>query len=250
MEYNIISYEKLDSTNNRAKELALFENEGTVVNTKIQTQGRGRRGRTWVSSKGKSLAMSIILKPDILPSEVSKISLIGAAAVNLAFLDLGIKSKIKWPNDIFINGKKVCGILSEINCGFDKVNYVIMGIGININQDIEDIPDELRDIATSIKIEEKRTIPIERVQERVLSRLKELYIPFKEKGHIKEAIQISRENSQILGKRVKVINGKNIREGMAIDLDEEGRILVEFKEGVERLSYGEVSIRGINGYLD
>jgi BirA family transcriptional regulator, biotin operon repressor / biotin---[acetyl-CoA-carboxylase] ligase len=250
MEYKIISYKELDSTNDRAKELALFENEGTVIDTKIPSQGRGRRGRSWISTEGKSLAMSIILKPDILPSEVSKISLIGAGAVNLALLDLNIKSKIKWPNDIVLNGKKLCGILSEISCSFDKVNYVIMGIGININQDIEDIPDELRDIATSIKIEEKRNIDVEIIKKRVLCRLKELYIPFKESGDIKKAIQISRENSSILGKNIKVINGENIREALVLDIDNEGRIVVKFKEKIERLSYGEVSIRGINGYLD
>ena len=243
MDYKIILYEKLDSTNNRAKELALFENEGTVIIAEEQSQGRGRMGRSWISSKKKSLTMSIILKPDILPGDVSKITLIGAAAVYLGLLDLGIETEIKWPNDIILNGKKICGILSEMTCSFDKVNHVIVGIGININQDIEDIPEELKDIATSIKIEEKKKFQIEDVQEKVLSRLKELYIPINESGKMKRVLEISRKNSNILGKRIKVINGEDIREGLALDIDEEGQLLVEFEEGVERVFYGEVSVR-------
>lgn len=250
MEYKIISYEKLDSTNNRAKKLALFENEGTVISTREQTQGRGRMGRNWASSKDKSLAMSVILKPDMNPREISKISLIGAAAVNLALLDLKVDSKIKWPNDILLNGKKVCGILSEMSCSFERLNYVIMGIGININQDIEDIPGELREIATSIKIEKGEKIDIEEVQKRILKRLKELYIPFKKNGDIKRAIEVSRENSVLLHKKIKVINGDNIREGLALEIDAEGRLIVEFKGKIEKLYYGEVSIRGIDGYID
>lgn len=244
MEYKKIVYQELDSTNNRAKELALFESEGLVVIAKKQTQGRGRMGRNWSSVKDKSLSMSIVLKPDIIPSEVSKITLIGGAAVNLALLDLGIESKIKWPNDILINKKKISGILSEISCSFEKVNHVIMGIGINANQDIEDIPLELRDIATSIKIETGREIEIEKLQNRILYRLKKLYIPFRETRDIKEAIRISKKESIILGKKVNIIIGDNVRQGLVLDIDEEGDLLVEFEEGIEKVFYGEVSVRG------
>lgn len=244
MKYRIIKYEELDSTNNRAKELALFENEGLVVVARNQTQGRGRMGRNWISSKDKSLNMSIVLKPDMNPAEVSKVTLIAASAVNLALLDLGIDTKIKWPNDIILNEKKVSGILTEISCSFEKVNYLVMGIGVNINQELEDLPFELKEIATSIKIEKDKELDIKKLQDRILFRLKELYIPFRESGEIKTAIEISKKKSIILGKSIKIINGDEIREGLALDIDEEGQLLVEFKEGIEKVFYGEVSIRG------
>ena len=132
MKYKKYFFETLSSTNDKAKELALFEDEGTVIITEEQTKGKGRFGRSWRSSKGKDILFSIILKPDFNPIQMQRIVLLAAAAVNMALKDIGIDSLIKWPNDIIINGKKVCGILMEMSISGDSVSYGVLGIGINV----------------------------------------------------------------------------------------------------------------------
>ena len=148
---NIYYFDSLSSTNIKAKEIATKSKEGTIVIAEEQTKGKGRLGRSWLSPKGKGIWMSIILKPKVAPIKVAKITLIGAAAVNQGLKDIGIKSYIKWPNDIVIDGKKVCGILTEMSCELNMINYCIMGIGINVNLDKEDFSKDLIDTATSLK---------------------------------------------------------------------------------------------------
>lgn len=249
LKYKIYSFEKLESTNDKAKEIARDEKEGTVIIAKEQTKGRGRLGRTWHSPRGKSILMSIILKPNMEPKDMQKIVLIGAAAVNMALKDIGIESQIKWPNDIIVQGKKVCGILTEMSSNFNGLNYVIIGIGININQDIEDIPKELKEKSTSLKLIKNKEIHKEELLQILLNRFKELYMPFKNHGDIKGVIDICGKNSAIIGKNILVIQGDNIRKGKALDINMEGELLVEFSEGIERVYSGEVSIRGLEGYI-
>lgn len=250
MKYKIYYFDKLDSTNDKAKEIALEEVEGTIIIAKEQTKGRGRLGRTWHSTKGKSILMSIILKPNMKPQDIQKIVLIAAVAVNMALQDIGIKSQIKWPNDIIIENKKVCGILTEMSIKLDEINYVIIGIGINVNQNIEDIPRELRGISTSLKLIENKEINKEALLENFLNRFTELYIPFKSIDDIGKTMDICRKNSAIMGKDIVVIQGDIKREGIALDIDMDGRLLVKFPEGLESIYAGEVSIRGQKKYID
>lgn len=247
---NIYHFDSLDSTNTKAKEMAMDEEEGTVVVAEEQIKGKGRLGRNWVSPKGKGIWMSIILKPNMLPSEVAKLTLIGAAAVNKALEEMGIISYIKWPNDIVIQGKKVCGILTEMSCELNIINYVIMGIGINVNLLKEDFSQELVDKATSLKEITGRDLDRKRLLASVLNYFENLYLPFKQRGDISATIDISREKSLLIGKEIRILRGNDEKIGRALDIDEQGGLIIEYKDGTrEHIFSGEISIRGLREYI-
>lgn len=247
---NIQYFPSIDSTNKRGKEIAFGEKEGTLIIAEEQLAGKGRLGRDWISPKGKGIWMSVVLKPRVDPMEVAKVTLLGAAAVHNALEKMNIKSKIKWPNDILMGGKKICGILTEMNCELNMINYVVMGIGINVNLDDGEIPEELKEKATSIKIIEGQKIDRKSLVGNILNEFEKLYIPFKDKGDGKEAIDICRKNSALIGKEVRVIRGEEVKLGNALDINEDGELVVEFGNGlIENVFSGEVSIRGIDGYI-
>lgn len=247
---NIHYFDSIDSTNKKAKEMALGEKEGTVLVAEEQSGGKGRLGRTWISPKGKGIWMSIILKPKVDPMKVAKITLLGAAAVTKALNNLNIRSQIKWPNDILIDGKKICGILTEMNCELNMINYVVMGIGINVNLDANEIPEDLRDKATSVKISEGKEINRKELLANILNEFEELYLSFRDKDDVSYAIDICRKNSALIGKEIRVIKGEEIKLGKALDINEEGQLVVEFENGVvENVYSGEVSVRGLEGYI-
>lgn len=248
---NIMYFSTIDSTNNKSKELALDGSpNGTVVISEEQTLGRGRLGRNWVSPKYKGIWMSIILKPDTDPMNVPKVTQVGAAAVIKTLNELGIKATIKWPNDIVMNNKKICGILTEMSGELNKVNYVIMGIGINVNIDIEDFPEELKDIATSISHEEGRYLKRKDLVSSLLNNFEILYDEFEKEESINLSVNICRENSALIGKEVKIINRGKESIGRAVDLNDEGQLLVQYSDGkIDKIISGEVSIRGLYGYV-
>lgn len=246
----IYYYDSIDSTNKKAKEIAIEENEGTVIVAEEQIQGKGRMGRTWVSPKGKGIWMSIILKPKVEPMKVARITLLGAAAVHKALANMNIKAEIKWPNDILMQDKKISGILTEMSGELNMINYVIMGIGINANLDNNDIPEELRQKATSIRISEGKEINRKQLLANILNIFEELYTDFIQNDNITNAIDICRKNSALIGKKVRVIKGEDIRLGKALDINEQGQLVVEFEDGVvENIYSGEVSVRGVEGYI-
>lgn len=240
---NIHYFNSIDSTNSKAKEIALEEKEGTVLIAEEQTEGKGRMGRSWVSPKGKGIWMSIILKPNVEPMKVPKLTLVGAAAVYKALENMGIKAQIKWPNDVLIDGKKICGILTEMSGELNMVNYVIMGIGINVNLDEGDFPEELKDKATSLKISTGKEISRKELTANILNEFEKLYLKFKEEDNIEEVLKISRENSILLGEEVRIIRGNNIKIGKAIDINDNGELVVEVGDKVEKIISGEVSLR-------
>lgn len=240
---NIHYFNSIDSTNSKAKEIALDEKEGTVLIAEEQTEGKGRMGRSWVSPKGKGIWMSIILKPNVEPMKVPKLTLVGAAAVYKALENMGIKAQIKWPNDVLIDGKKICGILTEMSGELNMVNYVIMGIGINVNLDEGDFPEELKDKATSLKISTGKEISRKELTANILNEFEKLYLKFKEEDNIEEVLKISRENSILLVEEVRIIRGNNIKIGKAIDINDNGELVVEVGDKVEKIISGEVSLR-------
>ena len=242
---SIYYFNSIDSTNKKAKEVAQDEQEGTVIIAEEQTAGKGRMGRSWVSPKGKGIWMSLILKPTMEPMKVPKLTLIGAAAVHKALENMKIKAQVKWPNDVLIDGKKICGILTEMSGELNMVNYVIMGIGINVNLDEKDIPDQLKDKATSLKISTGKEINRKELTANILNEFEKLYISFKEKDQMNEVLKICRENSILLGEEVKIIRGNDVRIGKAIDINENGELLIKFEgDKVESIIAGEVSLRG------
>jgi len=247
---DICYFDTIDSTNIKAKELATCKAEGTVVISEEQTLGRGRMGRNWISPKGKGIWMSILLKPKICPMKVAKITQIGAAAVNLALNDIGIQSFIKWPNDIVINGKKVCGILTEMSCELNMINYVVMGIGINVNLDKKDFQGEVSKVGTSLKVETGKFVDRKKLLGVFLNRFEELYIPFVEEDDFNDILNVCREKSVLIGKKVKIIRGDEEKKGKVLDINEEGELVVSYEDGrIENVLSGEVSVRGIYGYV-
>ena len=245
----IINLPVIDSTNSYAKLVAFSKEEGTIITAEQQISGKGRLGRNWSSPESTGIYMSIILKPNLDPTKVSKLTLIGAAAVCKGLKDIGLDSQIKWPNDIVINGKKVCGILTEMNCELNMINYIIMGIGINVNLEVDDIPMDLKEKATSLKIVKGETVDRKELLGLILNYFERLYDDFKDKEDLTETITICKENSALLGKEIQIIQNGSVRIGNAIDINKDGELVVRFDEGLETIISGEVSIRGLNNYI-
>lgn len=231
-----------DSTNNECKRLE-DKTDGTLVIADAQTAGKGRLGRVWKSPHGSGIWMSILLKPDVSLESVSQITLIAGMAVCRA---VGIDAMIKWPNDVVIGGKKICGILTEMSAEIERINYVICGIGINVN--IPSFPEELQDKATSMLVETGKKHDRERIAADVLNEFEKLYNSFIEKGFSFLADEY-RKMCVTLNKDVRVIYRNNELTGKAVDIDDSGNLIVETENGQITVHSGEVSVRGIYGYI-
>lgn len=246
----VMFFETLDSTNTYAKILAQkeFEN-GTVIVADQQNMGRGRLGRTWSSVKGKGIWMSILLKPDIIPSKIQIITLAAAVSIVRAIKELyNLEVKIKWPNDILLDGKKLSGILTEMSCSIEEINYLVLGIGININHISDDFPFELRDIATSIRKYYYEKFNIDKIFSRsdiikkVLISFEEIYKLITEK-EFDVIINEWRVNSCTLGKKIEVNDFSKKISGIALDIDDEGRLIFKKENGeIINILSGEVSL--------
>ena len=239
-------FTEIDSTNNEAKKCAVAGcPEGTLVITEAQQGGRGRLSRGWFSPTAKGIWMSVVLRPPFPPQEAPKCTLMAAVALNRAIREVaGIPCGIKWPNDILCNGRKLVGILTEMSAEMDAINHIVIGTGINVNIAADEIPPELKEIATSILVE--KGAPVSRLDLliRVLECLEELYLAVKESGF--EAVLAAwRRESITLGRMVNVIAPDKSFQGKAINIDSDGALLVETEQGVERVLAGDVSIRPV-----
>lgn len=246
----IFYFDTIASTNTKAKEMAdKGAHDGTVIISEEQSGGRGRLGRQWTSPKYKGIWMSIILRPQVDPSEISKVTQVAAAAVVKAGLQMDYAFSVKWPNDIIMNDKKVCGILTEMSGELNQINYVVLGIGVNANLENGDFPDDLREKASSIKIESGRPVNRQELCANILNHFEGLYDSFITDKQGIEAIHICREKSILIGKEVSVIRGNDTFDALVLDLNAAGELVVRKKDGKEeRLFSGEVSIRGKKGY--
>lgn len=243
-------YDTIDSTNIKAKDLASKGvKDGTIVISEEQTMGKGRLGRSWASPKYKGIWMSIILKPNIKPEKLARVTQIGAAAVTKAVRNMGIEAFIKWPNDIVIGNKKVCGILTEMNCELNRINYLVVGIGINVNLEMKDITEEISNIATSLLIESGNKVDRKKLVADILNIFEEMYQDFIKTGYLGKALDICRKYSILIGKEVRIIDGNKEMKAKVLGLSDEGELLVDFGDGKEKkLISGEVSVRGLYGY--
>lgn len=246
MGQTIYFYEETDTTNNRARELALEgASEGTLVVAEKQTAGRGRRGKVWESPLGTGIWMSLVLRPQIAPAEASVLTLLcGLATAEAIEAETGLSAGIKWPNDILINGKKAVGILTEMDCEMSEVHFVIPGIGINVNT--ASFPPEIADIATSLYLECGKTVSRRRLVHKVLERLEEHYETFLRTGSFAAMLEDYRKHCITLGKEVHVL-GREPFFAEALDITPEGELLVRRADnGKEEVVFsGEVSIRGV-----
>ncbi|MHC1721473.1 MAG: biotin--[acetyl-CoA-carboxylase] ligase [Clostridiaceae bacterium] len=244
-------FDTLDSTNDKAKELASKPGlDGAVVISEEQTTGKGRLGRNWVSPKHKGIWMSIILKPDLEPAVVPRITHVSAASVISAFKELGIDALVKWPNDIIINNKKICGILTEMSGEINKISYIVVGIGINANLTREDIPADIIEKASSLLVETGCEADRKLIAAKVLNIFETLYNNFLNTGSIEDSIKICRENSILIGRDVRLISRQKESRAHAIDINSNGELIVRFEDGrIEAVISGEVSVRGLDGYI-
>jgi BirA family transcriptional regulator, biotin operon repressor / biotin---[acetyl-CoA-carboxylase] ligase len=212
-------------------------NEGTIVIAEEQTLGRGRMDRKWYSPKYTGVWMSIILRPKIPLQEAPQLTLLTAVAVVLAIEELtDLSPQIKWPNDILLNGKKVTGILTELQAEADQINSVIIGIGINVNQKQEDFLPELRSIATSIAIEHGNMLNRAALIRSVLVHLEKLYLLFLEKGFY--PIKLLWESHAIsIGKVLRAKTLTAVIEGKALGITDQGVLQIEDQAGKVHLIY-------------
>jgi BirA family transcriptional regulator, biotin operon repressor / biotin---[acetyl-CoA-carboxylase] ligase len=241
---SVLVYKEVTSTQDLADKLARSgAAEGTVVVAQKQMNGRGRKGRPWVSASD-GIYISLILRPNLKPVYVVQVPMVIGIALSRAISKTtGLNTSIKWPNDILIQGKKVAGILTEMNSEMDKVNYIIPGIGINVNNRASGLPDEVRSIATTIRDEFGADISIVRLLRNFLEEMDEWYATFLKQGFPPIAEEWKRLNNT-LGSRVKVYDGEIEIFGRAIDIDEEGFLLIQSDAGQTiRILSGDVSLR-------
>ncbi|NMC76512.1 MAG: biotin--[acetyl-CoA-carboxylase] ligase [Candidatus Methanofastidiosa archaeon] len=235
----ILFFKEVDSTNNRAKQIALEEKEGAVVISEKQTSGRGRRGRKWESPEG-GIAISFILKPNVSPERAPQMTLISSLALveTLNKIHNGLNAKIKWPNDILISGKKISGILTELSADMEKINYVVVGVGVNLNSTVENLPEN----ATSLKIETKEQVSIKQFLKSFFDHYDKLYLEYLN-GGIDQIIERWKKNSDTIGKKVKIIGINETYEGLAKDIDENGALILKTNEKEIKVYSGDVSLR-------
>ncbi|HIY03630.1 MAG TPA: biotin--[acetyl-CoA-carboxylase] ligase [Candidatus Anaerotignum merdipullorum] len=245
MGHPIYFYAETDSTNNRIRQLAVEgAAEGTLAVAEVQTMGRGRRGKQWSSPVGSGAWFSLLLRPDIPPAEASVLTLLGGLAVCRALEDIsGMQPVIKWPNDILLNGKKLVGILTEMDCEMSQVHFVVLGIGINVNT--KAFPPELEEVATSLFLESGKTFSRKLVVQKTMERLEEYYDIFLAAGGFAPLLDEYRRRCVTLGREVTVLEEKSFL-ATALDVTPEGELLVRRSDtGEEMVIYsGEVSIRG------
>jgi len=233
------------STNDFAKKLARYgAAEGTVVIAEAQTAGRGRLGREWFSPKG-GLYFSIVLRPKLRANEAVKLVFVASLAVAKVLDEVyGLRVETKWPNDVLVNGRKICGILSEMNTVGEKVNYVIVGVGINVNTEVQKkFPEELRIATTSLKNELCRKIRLGEMFRIVLERLDEIHKQFLKEGFV-SVLARWKKYAYFLGCHIDVTCQCEKLSGLASDVDSDGTLIVKLEDGtVKHVSTGDISLR-------
>lgn len=217
-------YSELESTNNTAREIAKGVPEGTVIIAETQKNGRGRMGTKWQSAPG-GIWLSLVLHPSIPLENLSKITLVAGIAVTNALRGIGVDARIKWPNDVLVNGKKICGILTEVSAEIGKVDYVVLGIGVNVNVKLSGLKDEIRRNSTSIANETGKPIDRTSFLASLLYELEQQYIRFKTR-QFAEIVDEWINLSDTIGRNVKVMTPTMIFEGKAVGITEKGALVV------------------------
>lgn len=246
----IVYKEITKSTNSDVRRMAEDgADNGLLVVADSQTQGKGRRGRTWESPKGENLYFSMLLKPDFAPDKASMLTLVAAYSVARVIREkTGLDAKIKWPNDIVVGKKKVCGILTEMNMERDYIHHIVVGIGINVNA--KKIPLEIQEMATSLKLEKGELVSRANLLSDILLQFEKDYLSFLAAEDLQPFVD---EYNQMLvnkGSLVKVLDPKGEFSGIAGGIDKEGMLIVFKEDGqIEKVYAGEVSVRGMYGYV-
>jgi BirA family biotin operon repressor/biotin-[acetyl-CoA-carboxylase] ligase len=232
----IFFYETIDSTNTIAAELAeKGEAEGAVIIADCQKKGRGRLGRHWVSPPGVNIYMSILLRPDIELKDATLLTIMAAIGCTVALRRVtGIDITIKWPNDLIVSDKKVGGILTEMRIVHRKIEYAITGIGINVNMDSDALPDVIKEVATSVKMEAGTLYSRTEIITEILNEISHWYKILKEERR-QELLSQWEQLTSTLGREVKVNLGKETLTGLAESIDGEGMLILRLPSGTLRV---------------
>lgn len=246
----IYFYETIDSTNNEARRLAeQGKPHGTLVVAENQTSGRGRRGRSWVTPEQSAIAMSMLLRPQLSPASASMVTLVmGLAAAKACRTCCGVNAQIKWPNDVVAEGRKICGILTEMSSEIDRINYVVIGTGINTG--VEVFPPELASTAVSLH----ELMDCRPVRAKLIAVCMEYFEQYYETFEASQNLAFLKEeyNGLLAGKggRVRVLEPGKEYSGISEGINDYGELLVRREDGsCEAVYAGEVSVRGIYGYV-
>ena len=250
MGQNCVCLEQVDSTNTRAKQLAEEgAPEGTLVTAEEQTGGKGRRGRSWAASGGENIMMTLLLRPGIRPEHASRLTLLMAMAVAEGIRKVtGLSSGIKWPNDVVVHGKKVCGILTEMSTEVDYINYVVIGAGINVNQ--ETFPEEIKETAGSLCLELGGKIQRAPLLAAVLEEIERLYEVFQKTEDLSALYPAYNALCVNRGREIRVLEPDHAYTGTTDGINARGELVVKKADGtVTEVYAGEVSVRGLYGYV-
>ncbi len=219
--------------------------EGTVVIADAQRAGRGRLGRSWVSVPGLNLYLSILLRPAIIPAEAPQLSLVAGVAVAAALEGLGVKPRIKWPNDLLLEGRKVAGVLTEIEAEADRVRFVVVGIGVNLNSRLEHFPLELHDKATSVGLVTGRPIERAKFAAELLAEMERCYDGYRATGFAPIAAAWNRR-AALTGRQIRVSGASGETAGVCAGIDGDGALLLDDQESGarQRILAGDVTVLG------
>lgn len=247
---DIYVYDEIDSTNNECKRLAERGiKHGALVIANNQTNGKGRRGRSWYLEQETGIAMTLLLRPDIKPYNASSLTLVAAMAISKAIRDIaGIEALIKWPNDIVVNGKKLTGILTEMSADVDKVNYIVIGIGINVNTKRFD--EDIVDKATSLKLETNKNYNRNTIIASFGYHFEKYYEKYLKTNDMTLLMEEYNKYLVNIEREVTVLTRDSSYKAIAKGINNTGELVVRMDDNTEKtVSAGEVSVRGVYGYV-
>lgn len=237
---NFIYVDEVDSTNSLLLNGKEFTQNGTVVLAEHQTKGRGRKNREWYSNSGQNLTFSILINENINPKLINILSLGSAVVVAQSIENLfQLNVEVKWPNDVLINRKKVCGILTESTSKGNVINKIVVGIGINVNQ--PNFPGKFEIAPTSIRKEFKSEVSRERLLSELLNNFEEMFKEASEKP--KNVLNDWRSRCKMIGEKIKVVEDDKTKFGVFDDIDDDGFLILKIGDKKEKIHFGDVSLR-------
>lgn len=242
---NVTVLPSVTSTNLHAKEMQDQLSHGDVILSEEQTKGKGRMGKPWSSPRGDGLWVTVFLKPSFAMEKAAFITQLAAAAMwQAVYKHTDIRAEIKWPNDLLINGKKICGILTELSGEINQIEYMLVGIGLNVNT--VDFPDDLKETATSLYLETETPRDRTKLLVDFLQSFEAFYTDMEKEDASQQALQIIRQHSSVLGKSIRVIRGSHQVNATGIQILENGNLEIEQENGRrEILTGGEISVRNL-----
>ncbi len=243
-------FSQIDSTNQYAKRIAEEgASDGMLIIADEQTAGKGRSGRHWVTPPGEAIAFTLILRPKLTTDRISMVTLVmGLAVVHAINALYDLKAGIKWPNDAVVGGKKICGILTEMSAEISQIHYIVIGVGINAN--LTEFPEEIRSIATSLKLQLGHEVNRAELIAKVMGEFERLYTKFESAGNLQDMQDEYNAACLNMDRPVRVLDPAGEYTGVARGINEWGVLKVEMEDGtIREVSSGEVSVRGIYGYV-